>query len=137
MNDVQEPRRSRDEEALPTLQQVRRDHGLTSRTLADEAGVELRIEYLMEIGGVVNRADAQRVLQALSRLTHTHYTEHDLGGLCIRGPPSFNPSLPEQIRRRIPQQRLHCALSGRVVIAANQSNLGGRDAFLGISWPVS
>ena len=75
-----------EEERLPTLQEVRREHGLTSRALADEAGVPLRIEYLMEIGGTVSHADAQRVLQALFRLTHTRYTARELRGLCIRDP---------------------------------------------------
>ena len=84
MNNGQKPRRSRDEEHLPTLQQVRREHNLTSRAVAEAAGVELRIEYLMEIGGMVSLADAQRVLQALSRLAHRPYTQEDLRGISIR-----------------------------------------------------
>ena len=86
--------RSRDAEGLPTLQETRRAHGLTSRAVAEEAGVPLRVEYLLEIGGAVSRAEAQRVLQALSRLTQTPYTEKDFQGLCIRDSPSEARATP-------------------------------------------
>lgn len=71
------------EEYLPTLQDIRREYGISSRALAEAAGLELRVEYLMEIGGPVSRADAARVLQALSSLTNKHYTEKDIRGLYI------------------------------------------------------
>ncbi len=59
---------------LPTLQEVRRKTAQTSRQLAEAAGVPLRIEYLMEIGGSVEQKDAERILEALSRLTGETYS---------------------------------------------------------------
>ena len=59
---------------LPTLQTLRRKTPLTSREVAEAAGVPLRIEYVMEIGGVVTKEDAENVLAAFSRLTGRPYS---------------------------------------------------------------
>lgn len=58
----------------PLLQHLRRKTNLTSRQVADEAGVPLRVEYLMEIGGIVTPEDAKKVLAAFSRLTGKQYS---------------------------------------------------------------
>jgi DNA-binding transcriptional regulator YiaG len=71
---------------LPTIQQIRREHNLTSRVLATTANVEFRTEYLLEIGAFVEQADALRVLEALSTLTGEHYTLENVGGLCVAPP---------------------------------------------------
>jgi hypothetical protein len=59
---------------IPTLMQVRRENKLESRQLADTASVELRIEYLAEIGGQIEEKEAIKLLKALSYLTKKHYT---------------------------------------------------------------
>jgi len=61
-------------EELPTLMKVRQAHDLTSRQLADAAGVPLRVEYVAEIGGLVEEVDAGLLLEAVSNLTGKHYT---------------------------------------------------------------
>jgi hypothetical protein len=53
----------------PTLQTARREAHLTSREVAEAAGVPLGIEYQMEIGGIVSQEDAEKILAALSRLS--------------------------------------------------------------------
>ena len=63
-----------DHNDLPTLQALRRKHALTSRQLAEAVGVPLRVEYLMEIGGVVEQTDAEQILEALSHLTGERYS---------------------------------------------------------------
>jgi hypothetical protein len=57
----------------PTLMQIRRDHGLQSSKLANVAGVPLRIEYQAEIGALIYRNDAEKILHALSSLTGMQY----------------------------------------------------------------
>jgi hypothetical protein len=57
-----------------TLMQIRREKGLQSSTLADAAGVPLRVEYQAEIGVFVNADEAERLLRALSSLTGELYT---------------------------------------------------------------
>lgn len=72
---------------------------MTSREVADEAGVALRIEYLMEIGGAVCAADATKVFRALSKLTGQNYTIENVEGVCIKEllytqepqPPTMKP----------------------------------------------
>ncbi len=71
---------------LPTIQQIRREYKLTSRVVAATADVEFRTEYLLEIGGFVEQAEALKVLQALSMLTGMHYTLENVGGLCVATP---------------------------------------------------
>ena len=56
------------------IRDIRRQYDLTSRQVADAAGVDLQIEYLMEIGGMVSTTQAEQILQALSRMTGQHYT---------------------------------------------------------------
>jgi len=63
-----------DQPGLPTLQALRRKTQLSSREVAEAAGVPLRIEYVMEIGGVVDQEDAEKVLAAFSRLTGHEYS---------------------------------------------------------------
>ncbi|HYU71620.1 MAG TPA: hypothetical protein VEL31_02975, partial [Ktedonobacteraceae bacterium] len=65
------------------IQQIRREHNITSRAIAEEAGVEFRTEYLLEIGGAVERDDALKILHALSVLTGEQCTAETVGGLCI------------------------------------------------------
>jgi len=72
---------------LPTIQQIRREHNLTSRVVAEAAGIEFHIEYLLEIGGLVERGSALKVLQALSTLTGKQYTLENVRGLCVSTPP--------------------------------------------------
>lgn len=67
-----------DHNTRPTLQQVRRKTSLTSRQVAEMAGVPLRIEYMMEIGSHVSLEDALKVIAALSQLTGHTYTFTDL-----------------------------------------------------------
>ena len=68
---------------LPTLQQIRREHNITSRAVAEEAGVDFRTEYRLEIGAAVERDDALKILHALSTLTGERYAVDTVGGLCI------------------------------------------------------
>ena len=72
------------EKLHPTLRDVRRLHDLTSQSVADAAGVPLRTEYLMEIGGVVSREDAEKVMTALSTLTQYRYTLDTINGIALR-----------------------------------------------------
>jgi hypothetical protein len=59
---------------LSSLMQVRQAHNLTSRQVSEAAGVPLRVEYLAEIGGRVEEAEAILLLAALSKLTGKQYT---------------------------------------------------------------
>jgi hypothetical protein len=68
----------------PTLMQVRQRHKLTTREVADLAGVPLRIAYLMEIGGLTEREDVQKILLALSSLTQQAYAVDDFSDVNIR-----------------------------------------------------
>jgi len=72
------------EKLRPTLRDVRRLHDLTSQHVADAAGVPLRTEYLMEIGGVVSREDAEKVLTAVATLTQYHYTLDMIDGIVLK-----------------------------------------------------
>lgn len=63
-----------DPSRLPTLQALRRKTPLTAREVAETAGVPLRIEYVMEIGGLVSQQEAEKVLAAFSRLTGEPYS---------------------------------------------------------------
>jgi hypothetical protein len=68
----------------PTLMQTRRQHKLTTRQVAELANVPLRIVYLMEIGGVVERDDGEKVIRALSSFTKHSYTIDDFSGINIQ-----------------------------------------------------
>lgn len=52
-----------------SLRELREKYSLTAQRVAEAAGVPLRIEYLMEIGGIIKREDAELVLDAIFRLT--------------------------------------------------------------------
>ena len=80
---------------LPTLQQIRREHNITSRAVAEEAGVDFRTEYLLEIGAAVTRDDALKILSALSTLTGQRYAVDTVGGLCIVGAPALKKRYDE------------------------------------------
>jgi transcriptional regulator with XRE-family HTH domain len=73
---------------LPTLQQIRREHNITSRAVAEEAGVDFRTEYLLEIGAAVERDDALKILSALSTLTGERCAIDTVSGLCIVTAPT-------------------------------------------------
>ena len=63
----------------PTLMQLRRSLGsITSRQVAELAGVPLREEYLMEIGQPVTRDFAERIMGALSTLAEKQYELADV-----------------------------------------------------------
>ncbi len=68
---------------LPTLQQIRREHSITSRAIAEEAGVDFRTEYLLEIGAAVEHDDALKVLHALSTLSGERCAVDTVRGMCI------------------------------------------------------
>lgn len=51
------------------FQDLRRKKGLTSREVADAAGVSLADEYLFEIGGIVDKDVGPKVVAAYERLT--------------------------------------------------------------------
>ncbi len=70
----------------PKIRDIRRQYGLTSRDVADAAGVELQTEYLLEIGGLVSSKEVECVLDALSHLTGEQFTSENVGGLCA--PPN-------------------------------------------------
>ena len=59
------------------FQQIRREAGLTSRAVAQAAGVSLRDEYVFELGARVDQETKQKVIQALSTLTGHTYTLAD------------------------------------------------------------
>src|SRR5579875_649584 len=52
-----------------SFQRLRREKGLTSRQVAEAAGVSLREEYLFEIGGIVSKEIEQKIMQAFQQLT--------------------------------------------------------------------
>ena len=51
------------------FQQLRREKGLTSKAVAEVAGISLREEYLFEIGGFVSDEARQKILHAFEKLT--------------------------------------------------------------------
>jgi len=75
--------KAEESENKPKIRDIRRKYGLTSRAVADAAGVELQTEYLLEIGGLVSSGEIEKVLDALSRLTGELFTSENVGGLCI------------------------------------------------------
>jgi len=72
--------------------QVRQAAKLTTQEVADLAGVPLRVAYLMEIGGMTDREDVQKILHALSSLTQRTYVVDDFSNVQIRlvKPPASN-----------------------------------------------
>jgi hypothetical protein len=62
----------------PTLQKLRRHHAIPVRALALLAGVPQRVVYLAEIGAVVSRDEAARVLHAISHLLGRPVTFHEV-----------------------------------------------------------
>ncbi|MBV9614576.1 MAG: hypothetical protein JO031_03865 [Ktedonobacteraceae bacterium] len=57
------------------FQRLRREKGLTSRAVAEAAGISLREEYLFEIGGVVSDEIKQKIMQAFQQLTRLPVVE--------------------------------------------------------------
>jgi transcriptional regulator with XRE-family HTH domain len=70
-------------ERKPHIRDIRRQYGLTSRAVADAAGIDLYTEYLLEIGGPVSNREIEQVLQALSHLTGEQFTRDNVRGLGI------------------------------------------------------
>lgn len=64
---------------ITDLMRIRQAHNLTSRQVADQAGLPLRVEYVAEIGGLVGKEDGEKIAEALSDLTRKHYTLDALG----------------------------------------------------------
>jgi hypothetical protein len=62
----------------PTLQKLRRHHKIPVRALALLAGVPQRVVYLAEIGAVVSRDEAARILHAISHLLGRPVTFHEV-----------------------------------------------------------
>jgi transcriptional regulator with XRE-family HTH domain len=56
-----------------TVREIRQAKKITSRQLADAAGVSLRVEYLLEIGCKVTDEERDQILRALSALTGQVY----------------------------------------------------------------
>jgi hypothetical protein len=69
-----------------TIHEIRREHNITSRAVADAAGVDFYTEYLLEIGGFVERGQAIKILQALASLTGEQCTIENVAGLCTSIP---------------------------------------------------
>lgn len=61
------------------LTQIRQSHNLTSQQVADQAGLLLRVEYVAEIGGLVEQEEAEAIARALSEITGKYYTVAMLG----------------------------------------------------------
>ena len=53
-----------------TIKEIRQRHGITAQDLAEQAGVPLRVEYLMEIGCPISQMDATKIMHALFALTN-------------------------------------------------------------------
>jgi len=85
------------------LMKIRQAHGLTTRGLADEAGVPLRVAYLAEIGGNIDKEDAHKLLNALSRMTGKFYTLEMLGlnlkPTQLEEPTIRLPTIPSMVKR--------------------------------------
>jgi hypothetical protein len=64
---------------ITNLMKLRQEHNLTSRQIADKAGLPLRVEYVAEIGGLIDKEDAHKIAGALSALTGKPYTLEALG----------------------------------------------------------
>jgi hypothetical protein len=64
---------------ITNLMRTRQAHNLTSRQVADQAGLPLHIEYTAEIGGPVEEEDASKIADALSVLAGKCYTLETLG----------------------------------------------------------
>jgi hypothetical protein len=64
---------------VTNLMRIRQAHNLTSRQIADKAGLPLRVEYVAEIGGLVAKEDASKIAEALSVLAGKRYTLDTLG----------------------------------------------------------
>lgn len=60
-----------------SFQELRRAKGLTSREVADAAGVSLAEEYLYEIGGIVDKEVGQRIVKAFEQLTGERFNVSD------------------------------------------------------------
>ena len=69
--------------AYCSFQQIRQAKKLTSRQVADAAGVPLREEYLYEIGGIIGPESKEKLIQALSSLTSYHYVLGDFEPLPV------------------------------------------------------
>jgi hypothetical protein len=86
---------ARESQRKPNMRDIRRKYGLTSRAVADAAGVELQIEYLLEIGGLVSKQEVEKMLEALSRLTGEHFTTENVSDICV--PPNRITKAPPQV----------------------------------------
>jgi predicted transcriptional regulator len=65
-------------EKKPTLLRLRQQTSISTQQLAREAGVSLTEAYVVEIGGFTDRAIAERVIKAFSRLSGTAYMLDDI-----------------------------------------------------------
>ncbi len=61
-----------------SLKELRCQHDISSQVVAEQAGVPLREEYLLEIGVPVERQTALKILNAFSRLVNQTYTLDDI-----------------------------------------------------------
>jgi hypothetical protein len=86
----------------PTVMEIRQAHQLTSQQVADEAGVPLRVAYLLEIGGLVHKREAGKVIAALATLTGEPYTveSFDLTDVQAywRSMPAYTPVGDQRVR---------------------------------------
>ncbi len=61
-----------------SLKELRRQHNISLTALAEQAGVPLREEYLLEIGVPVEKQTVLKILKAFSRLVDQTYTLDDI-----------------------------------------------------------
>lgn len=67
----------------PRFLMVRRESGLTSERVAQEAGLSLADEYGAELGNAMEPAVAEHLLAAFSRLTGRAWTLQETA-ICVR-----------------------------------------------------
>jgi hypothetical protein len=79
----------------PTVGEVRQAHHLTWQHIADTAGVPTRVAYVLEIGGLVSKPEACKVIAALSHLTGEPYTLDSFETTTIHNHVQINTHRPK------------------------------------------
>ena len=82
------------DEEKPTFKDLLRKHKIALGAVAAQAGVEIRIAYTMEQGGVIHGVYADRLLAALTHLTGQRYTHENVGGIYLHQEYHDGPYLP-------------------------------------------
>ena len=81
-------------EEKPTFKDLLRKHKIALGAVAAQAGVEMRVAYIMEQGRVIHGVYADRLLAALSHLTGQTYTHENVGGIYLHKEYHDGPYLP-------------------------------------------